>query len=222
MNTFSSNTEMQKFEELLTPYIQGRLDDATRRKVEQFAERSGEFAELLRFEQSVAASVRSVADDAVVVAPSFGKLKQRIDAQSSTSRGFEVFMAGIHNLFRGINPGLVAAAFALFAIALFALQRPAILPDNDRFGTLSNGVSDIVAEPGRAYFRVVPSDDGKERHIENLATEFQFAVEAGPNQFGAYIVSIETSEDPTDAVLARWRSDERFMFVETAKVAKPK
>lgn len=218
MSKYSTNSELQKFEELLTPYIQGRLDEVTRRKVEQYAESSADFAELLQFEQRVAANVRNSSAETVTVMPSFANLKQRIETEAKPNHGFEVFFTSIVNAVRGLNPGLVMASLALVAIALLTLQRSDITSFDDRFETLSDNGSDVVAVPGRKYFNVVFDESANAKAIEQLASELKFDVETGPNSIGAYTVSIEVDDQTPEAALAKWRADNRFVLVQPTSV----
>lgn len=220
MSKHSKDSEMQRFEELLTPYVQGRLDEVTRRAVEQYAETSSDFAELLNFEQQMAASIKSSSADAVVIMPSIQKLKQRIVSQPRLNRSFEMFLAGIRDAFRGLNPGLVAASLAIVTIALLTLSRPIFAPMNEGFETLSGNGSNVTTAPGRRYFSVVFDENIGLSGIEQLAGEFGFLVETGPNSFGAYTVSIEANDEASEAAAAIWRADKRFVFVGSTRVSK--
>ena len=220
MSRHSKDSEMQRFEELLTPYVQGRLDEVTRRTVEQYAETSSDFAELLNFEQQVAASVKSSPADSVAVMPSIQKLKRRIDSQSKQNRSFEMFLAWIRGAFDGLNPGFVAASLAIVAIAFLALQRPSFAPMDEGFETLSSNGSNVANVPGRKYFSVVFDESIDVSGIGQLADEFGFHVETGPNSIGAYTVSIDADVETSEAAAAAWRADKRFVFVGSTRVSK--
>ena len=219
MSRHSKDSEMQKFEELLTPYVQGRLDEATRRTVEQYAETSRDFAELLDFEQQVAVSIKSSPEDSVVVMPSIQKLKQRIDSQSKRNRSVEIFLAWIRDAFDSLNPKLVAASLAVVTIAVLALQQPIFGPVDEGFETLSSTGND-VGTPDRRYFSVVFDESMDASSIEQLSAEFGFLVETGPNSIGAYTVSIEAGDEASEAAAAAWRADERFVFVGPTRASK--
>lgn len=218
MSKLSENSQTQRFEELLTPYVQGQLDDKTRREVEQYAETSSSFAELLDFERQIAGSVKKSPVESVAVLPSFGKLKQRIDSQQKPEAGFKFFLARVSDVFGGANGALVAASLALLAVVLVTVQRPNTEANLEDFVTLSDDADTVQAVPGRQYFQVVFAEEIRSADVERLADELQFAVEAGPNRFGAYTVSTETDANSAHSRAENWREDNRFVFVETKRL----
>ncbi len=210
---------MQRFEELLTPYVQGHLDERTRRKVERFAESSSDFAELLKFEKQIAGNVKNASAYSAAVLPSFNKLKQRIESRPELGARFTTFLAGLRDAFGRMNSGLVAASVALLAVAVLITVQPNVDTMNDDFRTLSDNVDEVVSVSGRKYFRVVLADDHAPDVIDKLANDLQFVVEAGPNSFGAYAVSIEANDMTAQSTLDSWRADGRFVLVEPTRVA---
>lgn len=219
MSKYSEITEMQRFEELLTPYIQGHLDDEARREVEEYAESSSGFAELLNFEKQIAASVKSTSAAPVDVVPSFRQLKQRIGSQAKPDAGVKLFFERVGEFLSSRNGGLVTASLALLAVSLLTVMRPGVDTSAGDFTTLSDGGSEISPIPGRQYFRVVFIDDIGPSDVARLATELQFTVETGPNRFGAYTVSLDASAAAAQSLANNWREDGRFVFVEATRVA---
>lgn len=216
MNIISKDLKVEQFEELLTPYVQGRLDEETQRKVVQFAESSAEFAEMLRFEQQIAASVNTASADSVAVMPSFQKLKRKIDSQEQPENGLRTFFASLGNLVGGYSPALVAASLVVFALALLTLQRPAVETLDNGFETLTDPsltVPSIEMVAGREYLKVVPVEDTETNGIRQLADEFGFIIENGPSGIGSYVVSIESNSEDAGAIAKSWRRDTRFLFV---------
>lgn len=219
MSMYSKDFKVEEFEELLTPYVQGRLDEETQRKVVQLAESSTEFAEMLRFEQQVAASVQTPSTESVAVMPSFQKLKQRIDSQDQSKNGLRTFFASFRNAVSGLSPALVAASLVVVAIALLTLQRPAVETVDNDFVTLTDNSGGIEMVPGREYLKVVPAEDTGTNSIHQLADEFGFFVEDGPSSIGAYLVSIESNSEDANTIATNWRTDKRFLLVGPAAVA---
>ena len=81
-----------RFEELLTPYVQNRLDASERKFVEELAKNDSELNEKLKFEIELASYIQQEDKEFIDVAPSFDNLKQQIESTSSRHNWWNVFL----------------------------------------------------------------------------------------------------------------------------------
>lgn len=212
MATVKPDRGADYYETLLTPYVQNLLDDDTRLEVENHAAENPAYAELLRFERSLADTVRSAPDDAVVPMPSFQTLRARISAENETRGAVWPPRLRRRVSARAFGPALAAAAVVAAAVALFLVSPGPERPSGSIFETLSTGDTTLVPSADRVYFRVVAGDG---HAVPGLTEALGFVIEDGPDSIGSYVVSFDRAG--AAGSLQSLRDDPRLLFVEKIK-----
>ena len=201
-----------RFEELLVPYVQDRLDASERQYVEELANSDRELNEKLQFEIQLASSIQQSDIEFKEVTPSFRKLKQQIESRSNW---WSFFSWDSNSITGGFNPGLVVATLAVVSVGIYMLfSQNAVNLLEDGYETLSNGESEIVYEHDKQYLRVIIAERLTESEIQSLSNEFIFNIESGPDSLNSYIISIAEGDALSVDALQNWRSDPRFLLIE--------
>ena len=204
-----------KFEELLTPYVQDRLNASERSLVEDLAENDSEFNEKLQFEIELAGYIQQEDKEVIDIASSFDTLKQQIESISNRHYWWNVFSWKNSNTFGGFSPSLVIASLAVVCIGVYVLLSQNIYsPLEDEYETLSSNKPKIVYDHGKQYYRIVFNEDFTVSKVQTLADEFTFNIESGPDSLNSYIISLTTDDGLSENILQRWRSDPRFFLIE--------
>lgn len=206
-----------RFEELLTPYVQNRLDASERRFVEELAKNNSELNEKLQFEIELAGYIQQQEKEFIDidVESSFGKLKQQIESTSNNHNWWNIFSWKNNDTFGGFNPSLVIASFAVVCIGVYVLLSQYVYgPLEPGYETLSNNEPKIVYEQGRQYYRVVVKESLTVSKLQTLADEFTFNIESGPDSLNSYIISSSANNSTQDVNLHHLRKDPRFLLIE--------
>ena len=207
------NSKM-KFEELLTPYVQNRLKDTERQYVEELAKADSELNEKLQFEIKLANSIQQSSNELKDVAPSFDKLKKRIET-TSNKNWLNVFAWNNRETMGGFNQGLVFASLAVIFVAAYMLLTQGM--DNqlqNDYETLSTDESVIIQKDDRQYLRIVVAQEITESQVQSLSNEFIFDIESGPDSLNSYVISLAKRNALSENELKNWRNDSRFLFIE--------
>ena len=210
-----SNSKI-RFEELLVPYVQNRLDASERQYVEELANSDSELNEKLQFEIQLANSIQQSDIELKEVTPSFHKLKQQIESSSNKIDWRNIISWNSGGVaVGGFNPGLVIATLAVVCVGVYMLLfQDTVRTLEGGYETLSNGESAIVYEHDKQYLRVIIAEGLTESEIQSLSNEFIFNIEYGPDSLNSYIISIAEGDALSVDALQNWRSDPRFLLIE--------
>lgn len=210
MNNHTNDPVFRQFEEQLTPYVQGALDSDSMRAVEQFAEESPEFREMLQFEKQIACSVRT--EKAVAATTSFDVLRERLNNEQGSV--LQRFLQPVIDGLRDYSmQAVLASVVAVSVIAYSMLQRPDAIVAAP-FETLSSGEVVVVPTADRTYFQIAFSARPGEEELRRISEEMNFRIEAGPTSIGSYVISVNRPDGSGTDELTRLRGDSRFLMVE--------
>jgi len=203
------------FDELLTPYVQGNLDESQRKYVEELAKANNECNEKLQFEQQIASSIKHSAETIQEITPSFDTLRKQINNSSEKNNWWNIFSHRKDAKTDWFNPGLVLASFTAICLGVYMLfSQPMDNSLQNGYETLSSGDSAVVYSSDKQYVRMVIAAQQREQQVQSLAEEFNFTIESGPDSLNSYIVSFSKEHSLSDETLASWRDDPRFDLVE--------
>ncbi|MGI9228113.1 MAG: hypothetical protein ACR2PU_04900 [Gammaproteobacteria bacterium] len=208
------NSKMD-FDELLTPYVQGNLDEEQRKYVEERTQSDRGCNEKLKFEQQIVNSIKQSSEKFQEITPSFDALQERINNSSGKYNWWNIFSKNFGDISSWFNPGLVLASCAAICLGVYMLfsQQAENNLLND-YETLSSGDSSVVYSSEKQYLRVIIATQKNERQVQSLADEFSFTIESGPDSLNSYIVSFSKGHSLSEETLASWRNDPRFDLVE--------
>lgn len=210
MNTDTNDPVFRQFEERLTAYVQGKLDSDSMREIEQYAESSPEFREMLQFEKQIACSVRMQAS--VANEPSFSALQERLNSEQENA--LQRFLQPVIDGLRGYSSqALIAASVLAISVITFSLLQE---PNNlavPQFETLSDGQT-INVQPDRMYFTVAFSTRPSQSTLDSIGEQLDFRVERVRGEGAFYDISVNRSMATISEELSRLRRDSRFMMVE--------
>lgn len=203
------------FDELLTPYVQGNLDEEQRKYVEVRAKIDSKCNEKLQFEQQIVSSIKHSAESFQEITPSFDTLRKRINNSSEKNYWWNIFFHKKDAKSDWFNPGLVLASFAAICLGVYMLfSQPMDNSLQNDYETLSNGDSAVVYSSDKQYMRMVIAAQQSEQQVQSLADEFNFTIESGPDSLNSYIVSFSKERSLSEETLASWRDDPRLDLVE--------
>lgn len=208
-----------EFEELLTPYVQNRLDKAKRQRLEELVQMDTELNEKLQFEIQLANNIQQSTEQLIEVRPAFHKLKQRIEAESKQFNLFDLSSWNSNWSLSWFNPGLALTSLAVLSLGAYLLltQYPVSNLDG-RFETLSNNDSTVVYQADMQYLRIVIAKELSRPQLESISKELLFKIESGPDSLNSYIISLSKNSSITEETLKQWRSDPRFLLVEPLNI----
>lgn len=209
MNTQTEDPNFRKFEELMTPYLQGKLEADEVRALEDYADASSEFRDMLQFEKQVFGGIR--AEGGAANAPSFAALRERVKQEKTNplQRFLESLSGGMRSV---LAPALLASAAAALLVVQF-LSDPANDVVETGFETLSNG-QQVERLSDRRYYRLALNEQGAAVALEDMGRELGFQVESGPDGIGSYEISLPQGDAPDAATLSVWKSDPRVLLLE--------
>lgn len=208
------NSKMD-FDELITPYVQGNVDEKQRKFVEERAQSDSECNEKLKFEQQIVNSIKQSSETFQEFTPSFDNLKKKISKSSIKNAWWKNLFGGQGANNGRFNSGLVLASFAAICLGVYMLFSQQI--DSNLaadYETLSNGDSALVLKDDRHYLRIVLADKLSKDKVIRLAEELKFTIESGPDSLNSYIISFSDEHSLSDEDLNSWRNDSHFDLVE--------
>lgn len=200
------------FDELLTPYVQGNLDESQRKYVEELAKADRKYNEKLLFEKKVANNIKCSAENFQEVIPSFDKLKSKLN--KPTQKWWDVLFRNNPIQTNRFNPSLALASFAAICLGVYILFSQPI--DNvlqGDFETLSNDDTPLVFTKDKKYLRMVFNAQQSVDQVNQIAEEFGFVIESGPDSLNSYIVSHANTSSASSEMLTNWRADSRIELV---------
>lgn len=206
MKSHTNDPAFRQFEEQLTPYVQGILDSASMHEVEQFAEESPEFREMLQFEKQIACSVRT--EGAAASAPSFNALRERLNNEQGNV--LQRFLQPVIDGLRGFSMQAVLASILAVSVGTYSVMHMMTAP----FETLTADEVAVVPSADRAYFQVAFVVVPGEEELHSISAAMNFRVESGPTSIGSYVISVDRPTALDSNELARLREDSRFLMVE--------
>lgn len=204
-----------RFEELLTPYVQNRLDKTERQFVEELAKADSELNKKLQFEIQLANQIQQTTKEFKEVTPSFHELKQRIESTSNKFNWLNVFSWDKGKTLGGFNPSLVVASLAIVCVGVYMLFSQHI--DNridGNYETLSTNDSVISHKNDRQYLRIVVTEGLTESQVQTLSNELIFNIESGPDSMNSYVISVAEKDTNLEDTITHWREDPRLRFIE--------
>lgn len=208
MNTQTNDPVFRKYEELLTPYLQGKLGADDVQALEDYADSSPAFRDMLQFEKQLVGGIRAAG--AVDTNPSFAVLRERIKQERGNplQRILEMLSGGMRSL---IVPALLASAIAAVVVVQFiSVQEDDIL--DSKYSTLSSEETAAVRAADRSYYQLALNDAPAAGVLESMSRELGFRVEGGPDSIGIYEISRPRSGDMPD--LSVLKNDSRVLLLE--------
>ncbi len=204
-----------RFEELLVPYVQNRLNTSERQFVEELAKSDRELNEKLQFEIQLANHVQQSKSEFKEIMPSFHELKQQIEVSNRSDNWWNIFSRNSESSLHGFNPSLVLASLAVICVGIYMLflqDRNQFLEDN--YETLSSDETKIAYQHDRNYFRVIIATGITKPEIQIISDKFVFDIEFGPDSLNSYVISLAKDDSRSTDALQRLRDDSRFLMIE--------